>query len=131
MNFKIPNICAKSTEKNPCLVYFEQISLPKIKKMSKLKFLEKNSSSFSKKLKLFGFKTQQTGSESLHPFTIKVVQKKPAYVYFSKFLSSSLFQWLDIADTVADGGFLSDEEDDENEKENDSKKRKHSDAELQ
>ena len=99
--------------------------------MSKLKFLEKNSSSFSKKLKLFGFKTQQTGSESLHPFTIKVVQKKPAYVYFSKFLSSSLFQWLDIADTVADGGFLSDEEDDENEKENDSKKRKHSDAELQ
>jgi len=44
---------------------------------------------------------------------------------------SKAFQWLDIADTVADGGFLSDEEEDENEKENDSKKRKHSDAELQ
>ena len=59
------------------------------------------------------------------------------YVQLSNFfknpfyLSSSLFQWLDIADTVADGGFLSDEDEDENEKENDSKKRKHSDAELQ
>jgi len=76
MNFKMPNICAKRAEKNPCLVYFEQISLPIIKQMSKIKFLEKNSSSFSKKLKLFGFKTQRTGSESLHLATIKVVKQK-------------------------------------------------------
>ena len=48
--------------------------------MSKLKFLEKNSSSFSKKLKLFGFKTQRTGSESLHPATIKVVKKEPVII---------------------------------------------------
>ena len=34
MNFKIPNICAKRAEKNPCLVYFEQISFPNIEKMS-------------------------------------------------------------------------------------------------
>ena len=42
----------------------------KIKKMSKLKL-------FLKKLKLFGFKTKRTGSESLlHPATIKM-EKKP------------------------------------------------------
>ena len=43
----------------------------------KTQFSWKNSSSFSKKLKLFGSQTQRTGSESLHPATIKVVKKKP------------------------------------------------------
>ena len=51
MNSQIFNICTKRAEKNKCLVYFGQISLQKIKKMSKLKFLEK-------KLKLFLKKTQ-------------------------------------------------------------------------
>ena len=82
MNYKIANICAKRAEKNQCLEYYKQISLQKIKKMSKLKFLEKKLKLFLKKLKLFGFKTQRTGSESLHPATIKVVKKKPAVVSF-------------------------------------------------
>ena len=51
MNFKIPNICAKRAEKNQCLVYFEQISLPKIKKNVKTQVSWK-------KLKLFLKKTQ-------------------------------------------------------------------------
>ena len=34
MNFKTPNICAKRAEKMQYLVYFEQIYLPKIPKMS-------------------------------------------------------------------------------------------------
>ena len=34
MNFKIPNICAKRTEKMHYFVYFEHISLPKIQKMT-------------------------------------------------------------------------------------------------
>ena len=37
---------------------------------------------FEKKLKLFGFKTQRTGSESLHPATIKVVKKRACTVEF-------------------------------------------------
>ena len=76
MNFKIPNVCAKRAEKNQCLVYFEQISLPKIKKNVKTQVSWKKLKLFLKKLKLFGFKTQRTGSESLHPATIKVVKKR-------------------------------------------------------
>ena len=52
MNFKTPNICAKRAEKMQYLVYFEQISLPKIKKNDKKlqnsSFLEKNSSTLEK-----------------------------------------------------------------------------------
>ena len=54
MNFKTPNICAKRAEKMQYLVYFEQISLPKIKKNDKKfqnsSFLEKNSSFLASKL---------------------------------------------------------------------------------
>ena len=35
MNLKTPNICAKRAKKMQYLVYFEQISLPKIKKITK------------------------------------------------------------------------------------------------
>ena len=62
------------------LVNFEHIFPKKLKKgqkTSKLSFLEKKLKLSLEKLKLFGFKTQRTGSESLHPATIKVVKKKP------------------------------------------------------
>ena len=56
------------------LVHFEQISLktqPFFKNLTPNRqnscVLEKKLKEFEKKLKLFGFKTQQTGSDQLHP----------------------------------------------------------------
>jgi len=39
----------EARQKNQCLVYFEQISLQKIKEMSKLMYLEKKTQALSKK----------------------------------------------------------------------------------
>ena len=82
MNLKTLNICAKRAEKMQYLVYFEHLSLPKIQKMTKnfkTQVSWKKLKRSRKKLKLFGFKTQRTGSGSLHPTTIKVVKKKPEF----------------------------------------------------
>ena len=61
-------------------------NFPKIKK--RYKKLQNSNLSWKKlkwsrkKLKLFGFKTQRTGSGSLHPTTIKVVKKAWPITYY-------------------------------------------------
>ena len=50
-------------------------AIPAIPPATPLRLLEKTQV-ILKKLKLFGFKTQRTGSGSLHPTTIKVAKTK-------------------------------------------------------
>ena len=77
MNLKSPNICAKRGKKKQSLVYFQQISLPKIK-TSKLKPLLEKTQVISKKTQAFWLQNSMNRKWVTTPHYHKSGQKKKA-----------------------------------------------------